>query len=218
MKQETPGTVEFTIDDERRTLRYTRRFIRRAALVLLLITVLAVALLIYPVREFSRGNMGALPPGLFLLTIGGFVAWAAISGWIHLGLFARSPIVFDRGTGTCAIPRWFRRPLVLALNEIDHVLLRRTRKDAGERHSNAGIDGANLNSMHVIQRDFILLVLRGSPGKYQRLWGSLGLTGGSEPVARKIASLLRRKLERRPAQYFSREPNDPACRPAQSLT
>ena len=73
MKQETVGDVEFTIDDERLTLRYTRRFIRRAALALLLITVVAVALLIYPVREFSRGNWGALPPGLFLLTIGGFV-------------------------------------------------------------------------------------------------------------------------------------------------
>lgn len=32
MEQETVGNVEFTTGDERLTLRYTRRFIRRAAL------------------------------------------------------------------------------------------------------------------------------------------------------------------------------------------
>src|SRR6267143_1283559 len=107
MKRETIGNVVFTTDGERLMLRYTRQFSRRAAFVLLLITLLAVALLVYPVREFSRGNWGALPPGLFLLTLGSVAAWAAISGWIHLGLFAARPIIFDRNEGSCRIPRWF---------------------------------------------------------------------------------------------------------------
>jgi len=202
MKREIIGDVEFTNTGERLTMRYTRRFSRKAALILLLITLFAVALLIYPVREYSRGNWGALPPGLFLLTLGGFVTWTAVSGWVHLGLFARRPIVFDRGTGDCRIPRWFRRPLVLPLTEIDHVILRRTREDVGEGYATSGIGRANLWSAYYSERNSILLVVRGSPKRLQRLWGRLGLTTGAEPVAKQIAAFTGRRLERRPAAYF----------------
>lgn len=207
MKQETIGNVEFKTDGERLTLRYTRQFTRWAVFILFLITLLDVALLFYPVREFSRGNWGALPPGLFLLTLGGFVTWAAVSGWGHLGLFAWRPIVFDRDTGACAIPRWFRRPLVLPLSEVEHVLLRRTRKDVGEGYASSGIDRAHLWSAYYSERNSILLVVRGSPKRFQRLWGRLGLTAGAEPVAQQIAAFIGRRLERRPERSFSREPH-----------
>lgn len=55
-KREMVGNVEFTTDGERLTLRYTRQFNRRTALILLLITLLAGAVLNYPVMMNSRGN------------------------------------------------------------------------------------------------------------------------------------------------------------------
>ena len=92
--------------------------------------------------------------------------------------------------------------MVLPLSEVGHVLLRRIRKDVGEGYSTSGIDRANLWSAYYTQRDGILLVLKGSPRRSQRLWGRLGLTGGAELVARNIAAFLGFKLERRPKEYF----------------
>lgn len=162
MKQETIGNVEFTTDGERLTLRYTRQFTRRVAFILLLITLLAVVLLIYPIREFFRGNWGALPPGLFLLTLRGFVTWAVVSVWLHLSMFSLRSIDFDRGAGTSTIPRCFRRALVLPLSEIQSVLLRRTRKDLG---GSSGIDYAGPSAFQS-ERNSIFLVMRGSPKRH----------------------------------------------------
>ena len=131
MARHAVGDIEFTIDEQRLSLRYARRSIRKFAFILVLLTLLSVFLLAYPALEFSRRNLEALMYGIFLLILGALVAAAAVSGWIHLGLFARHPIVFDRGADTCSIPRWFRRPLTLPLSQIDHVLLQRKRKESG---------------------------------------------------------------------------------------
>ena len=211
IKRETIGNVEFTTDGERLTLRYTGQFTRRAAFILLLITLLAGALLTYPVLAIVRGHLlEVITLAVFLFIMGGVVAAAAVAGWLHLSLFALRPIIFDRGAGICTIPRRFWCKSVLPLAEIESVLLRRNRKDVGEGYASSGIDRANLWSAYYSERDSILLVMRGTPKGFQRLWGRLGLTAGAEPVARHIATFLGRRFERRPAHYFAREPHHAA--------
>lgn len=196
--------VELAVADDRLVARYSRQFTRRAAGLLLGITLVAGVLLAYPAREFARRNPEALPLGLFLLTLGCIAAYAAVAGWAHLALFARRGIVFDRRAGTCTVPRFFRPARVVLLSQIERVVLRRERKD---RDIVYGTDRAGLWTPYYTERESILLMVRGSQLRAERLWGWLGLPHGAERVAESIAAFLGRRLERQPAKYFPGAPD-----------
>ena len=202
MKRHTVGDVDCSIEDERLILRYSQRFVRKAAAILGLMAVACAALLAYPLIEISRGNLvQSLTPVVFLMILGGAVGTAATVGWIHLGLFARKPIEFDRGAGVCSIPRWFRRPLAAPLNEIDHVLARRKRK---ARDTESGPGSAHFSDGYV-EKTHILLVLRdGAKPEQIQLWGYLGLPNSTraDQVAEQIAEFLGCKLRLHPASFF----------------
>jgi hypothetical protein len=182
MTQETIGHVEFTRDGERLSLRYARSFARKAGWQMLALLLVGAGLLPWLAWKaahsdslnWSRRELCAL----FLPLIGAVLTIIALVCLAHLVFLRHRALLFDRGTGTCSVPRWFTRPLVLPLSQIESVLVT-VRETWGRRRS-------------VSVTKTMRLVLRGRPKRYQRLWGWVGLPSdtGVEPVAEAIAAFV----------------------------
>lgn len=207
MKPKTIGPVDFASEDERLCVGYSARFRRRSAIILAVITAVAIGLLAYPVSAIARGRfLEIITIGVFMLIIGGVAAVWAVTGWVHLFAHGWRPVIIDRQDGTCSIPSGFFGRRVVQLSDIEKVRVERKRLEPGMyrnlQHS------PQMWSTYNIDRDKIILLLR--DGSEQRLWGRLGIPSHAEAVAREMAACLACKLERCPTRYFSHEPHHTA--------
>jgi hypothetical protein len=199
----TIGPIEFIWENERLSVRYSKGFRRKSAIILLIITVVAAGLLAFPVSAIARGRfLEVITIAVFLLIMGGVAGVWAVTGWMHLVAHGWRPIVVDRQSGTCSIPSGFFGRRLLRVADIERVRVERKRLVPGMyrnlQHS------PQMWSTHNIDRDRIVLLLKNGKTE-QRLWGQLGIPREAEAVAREIAACLACRFERRPARYFNHE-------------
>jgi hypothetical protein len=191
MTRETIGHIEFTREGERLSLRYSRHFVRDAAWRLLAVLLVGAALLPWLTwkaahSDLLRWNLRALLC-FFLPFAGAVLTIIALVCLAHLVFRRHRALVFDHDAGTCSLPRWFGRPQVLPLSQIEGVLVtvresrpRQVMTRYGSRRTSGSISKTTR------------LVLRGRPRRYQRLWGWVGLPAdvGVEPVAQAMSAFV----------------------------
>jgi hypothetical protein len=125
MTQETIAQVEFTRDGERLSLRYARPFARKAGWQMLALLLVGAGLL--PWLAWKAAHSDSLSRStretccVFLPFLGAVLTIIALVSLAHFVFRRHRALVFDRHAGTCSLPRWFGRPRVPPLSQVEGV-------------------------------------------------------------------------------------------------